>query len=570
MMQLVQITAQYSNAVLVAILPYVSDFARKLDLAVPTPVTASQVLDFKCDPRQGQAGGLVTLTNGLRFTFLDGRVCVYRSPQSYFSLQDPDLIPSFYGPVKVKQSEALRIARAVIQKLGYTEGMFGADAAPEITVPERIGTNHVDRYRFRWRDKNSRFGKAAENLIPVLLDIEVDASTRQIQMVSIASPVTRGASPKVDVSPPLLRPPTAEQQLAGEGFKTGPVNPAYSTAFLEAILPQLSDFAAKIGLLTDLPLGTDKVDLSRYHCRVFEGQPMAQLFLKNGDRFNYGHGHVTAFYGHDAYRKFPEEGRVEDFLGKINMSTNDAISMCERAIKSLGYTAKLPKAFFAGPTFIGTNEFSRCVFYWPKPGEEFASFEVDMETGRIKSAYLDHPSLWRDPPKIGVPMVLGTNAPFVPHVPNLATVETNEVPVSHQKSGTVGRELFPKDGLDVLENAEDFTVLSLDPEPETKATNTFHGYRVLGKIGIRDASERHAVLSSIYAGMAIDGPEALCFDPRHGIHAQSGNRVEDLVICFECGQVYFHGVSEGKLVINGTPAASLNRVLSAAHVPISK
>lgn len=411
MMQLVQITAQYSNAVLVAILPHISDFAQKLDLPIPAPVTTAQVLDFKCDPRQEETGGFVSLTNGFRFTFMDGRVCVYRSPQSYFSLQDPDLIPKTYGPIKVKQKEALRIARGVIQKLGYTEEMFFADTAPRITPPEKIGTNYVARYRFRWQDPSSRLGKAGGILVPVLLDVEVDASTRQVQMVSISSPATRRPSPKVAISPPLLHEsPPAKKQYSG-GIQTAPVNPAYAALFLEAILPQLSDFAARIGLPISLPLTTNQVDLSQYHCRVLQGQPMAQLFLKNGDRFNYQHGHVTDFYAHDAYRKFPEYGKLEDFLGRINMKTNEAIRMCERVIKNLGYKETLPKPFFGGSTYVGRNELSRYIFYWGELNHEFASFEVDMETKAIKSVYLDHPSLRRDPPEIDVPMMAETNAP---------------------------------------------------------------------------------------------------------------------------------------------------------------
>ena len=35
----VQVTAQYSNAVLMAIMPYISDVTHKFDLLVPQPVT---------------------------------------------------------------------------------------------------------------------------------------------------------------------------------------------------------------------------------------------------------------------------------------------------------------------------------------------------------------------------------------------------------------------------------------------------------------------------------------------------------------------------------------------------
>ena len=53
-MELIHMTAAYSNAVLVAILPHVSDFAKKLDLPIPQPITATQVLKSRPSPYQGR------------------------------------------------------------------------------------------------------------------------------------------------------------------------------------------------------------------------------------------------------------------------------------------------------------------------------------------------------------------------------------------------------------------------------------------------------------------------------------------------------------------------------------
>src|SRR5437879_1330548 len=102
MLELFQITAQYSNAVLVAIMPYVADFAKRLDLPLAQPVTVAQVASFRCSPRSDHFGGRVTLTNGYEFSFDRGRISQYRSPKSYFSLQEPDRIPEFYGVAKIK------------------------------------------------------------------------------------------------------------------------------------------------------------------------------------------------------------------------------------------------------------------------------------------------------------------------------------------------------------------------------------------------------------------------------------------------------------------------------------
>jgi hypothetical protein len=412
MTELVQITAQYSNAVLVAVLPYVSDFAHRLNLPIPSPVVPSHVIEFKCDPRKGQIGGLVTLTNGFHFAFLDGHISSYRSPRSYFSLQDPDRIPKFYGPVKLREAEALAKARDAIKRLGYAEDELPARQPPKVTRPEKIGVGHVARYRFQWLDPNWNASPAIAGITPALLDIEVDASTGQIQMLSLAGQNLHRPPPKVDVSPPALLVAQPHQKGLSGGRKTDAVSRQYAAAFLEAIVPQVSDFAAKVGLQLRLPLTTNDVDLSQYHCRLLDGQPMAQLYLTNGDRFNYSHGRVTDFYAHDAYHKFPDQGRLEDFLGKVNVSTNEAISLCEHAIRNLGYKATLPRAVLGTVTHLGGQELTRCVFYWFRSEDDsnFATFEVDMQNKAIKAVYLEDSSLWRDPPKVAVPALPTTNA----------------------------------------------------------------------------------------------------------------------------------------------------------------
>ena len=405
MWELVQVTAQYSNAVLLAVLPHISDFAQKLDLPVPTPVTTGQVLEFKCDPRAGQTGGAVVLTNGFIFTFLDGRVCVYRSPRSYYSLQDPELVPRFYGPVKLKEKEALRIARDTIKKLGYQNAVFNADSAPLVTPPEKIGTNFIPRYLFRWPDPHWPKPNEPGAIQHVLLEVEINASNGRVEMWITTSQETSRPSPKVDVVPPLLHPQASKPQLPG-GQQTFPVSDAYALAFMNAILPQLSDFITKAGLNIPIPINTNQVVATNYSCRLLDGQPMAQLYLTNGDRFFYRDGHFSDFYAHDAKEKYPESGRPEDFLGHLHMSTDQAISLCEGVMRNMGYKEKLPTPIISYAPARGTLVCTRYHYYWKHPDQDlpFASFEVDMETKTIKSIFLKDPVFQREPPKIDAPI----------------------------------------------------------------------------------------------------------------------------------------------------------------------
>jgi hypothetical protein len=407
MWELVQITAQYSNAVLVAVLPHLSGFAQKLDLPVPTPIVPSQVLEFKCDPRAGQTGGAVVLTNGTMFTFLDGRVTLYRSPQSYYSLQDPELIPRFYGPVRISEKEAMRIARNTIKKLGYQSIVFNADNPPMVTPPKKIGTNFVSRYLFQWLDPKWPKSDKEGAIVPALLKIEVNASNRRVEMWNNNSAATRQQSPTISVRPPFQQPPDSKPRLTG-GKQTAPVGNAYAQSFLTAILPQLSDFITTARLDIPTPVTTNQIAMTNYACRLLEGKPMAQFYLTNGDRFFYRDGHFSDFYAHDAMRKFPDEGRAEDFPGPIKMTESEAVSMCENVMRKLGYAGAFPKPI---PTYglpKANKTLKRYIFYWRRSGEdtEFASFEVDMETKAIKSIFLADSSFKRPSPKIATTDVL--------------------------------------------------------------------------------------------------------------------------------------------------------------------
>src|SRR6202012_2002602 len=76
--KLLHITVAYSHAVLVAILPYISDFAKKLDLPIPQPITTNQVARFNPSNLKGFIGGGLWLTNHYLFNYNNGCVESFR------------------------------------------------------------------------------------------------------------------------------------------------------------------------------------------------------------------------------------------------------------------------------------------------------------------------------------------------------------------------------------------------------------------------------------------------------------------------------------------------------------
>lgn len=76
-------TAQYSNAVLMAVLPLVTDFLAKLDLPVHRPVTVRDVSWCRLSPYTGDIEAAVILEKSRYWFYIDGRqggVANFRAP----------------------------------------------------------------------------------------------------------------------------------------------------------------------------------------------------------------------------------------------------------------------------------------------------------------------------------------------------------------------------------------------------------------------------------------------------------------------------------------------------------
>jgi hypothetical protein len=129
-----------------------------------------------------------------------------------------------------------------------------------------------------------------------------------------------------------------------------------------------------------------------------------------------------------------------------------------------------------------------------------------------------------------------------------------------------------------LRDAESFEVLALiphrlpagvgDPLPPAR----FYDYPVLGAAAVADRTRRDEIIASLVRGVEENALVTNCFVPRHGIRAVGPADGTDLVICFECGQlfVYFAGAGPDRkwLTISRSPKPALDRVLSDAGVPL--
>lgn len=137
------------------------------------------------------------------------------------------------------------------------------------------------------------------------------------------------------------------------------------------------------------------------------------------------------------------------------------------------------------------------------------------------------------------------------------------------------KNTLPVTALKILESADTFVLLSLDPVPKHfredawKIEDAFHNYPVLGRTTITNKTERSNLLNSLLKGIReADGSMAPCFNPRHGIRATRGGQMVDLVICFEClrTDVHLNGKQTNSVHTTAAPKTIFDRALDKAGI----
>lgn len=402
----VQVTAQYSNAVLLAVLPYISNVAERLDLPVVRPVTAEHVVHCSVLPNRRVAAE-IGVSGGWVFAFDCGFVNTIQSDHAYSVLQDPDEIPQFYGQLNMSKAEAIELARDSLKKLGISLEAVFADQEPHVNGPHRFGTNLVPHYEIQWPDP--RGGIAA--------GIEINGQVRRIERISFASKILERAPPKVAVVPP--RDPR---------FSVLPrINPEYVRQVIPIVLRAIDDYGQKLSLPVPRPLITNHV--ARIRVQENYGGPYIEVELTNGWRFLYEHDMITANYAPDnLFSTWSKPLPVKQLLGKWKLTELEAIALVRATLAKLDYPTNLIHMDFEPQVNKpGVQGIPRFMFSWSYSLEGDSMVrsaviaEVDADKGQLKSLYYGNQAFWGRKPPIDVPILLPPEA-----VPKPATNQTGK------------------------------------------------------------------------------------------------------------------------------------------------
>lgn len=426
MFEFIQVTAQYSNAVLVAILPQITEFSQKLDLPLPLPVAVGHVERFNCDPHKGQVGGWLRLTNGFDFWYYDGYVKGFASPDCWYGIgSGPEDREQFHGEVKLDAKEAVQLARESLRKLGYPLTTLCADGTPEITKPRRVNSKLIPRYDIKWPEPVDG---------GLSVEVEIDGEHGQLKAMMIINNDLARDPPPVSVRPLPLASGQAPEfmkdappQLAAmyhQMMSQRPLTTQQQRTLLLGVLPLISDYARKLQLPISLPVTTNQV--ASFDPQFFPGE--TYVTLTNAYRFVYAHGYIRQF--HAPYAFFAggkRDGRIEDYWGRARMSEREAIELARDTIRRLGYSLEAlhldrrPK--IKKPLKIGDHTIPRYRLHWeftaPATEDEEAQqagivclteVEVDAAKKTVRSISIYDRSLMRPPPALDPPSSVPSNA----------------------------------------------------------------------------------------------------------------------------------------------------------------
>jgi hypothetical protein len=128
---------------------------------------------------------------------------------------------------------------------------------------------------------------------------------------------------------------------------------------------------------------------------------------------------------------------------------------------------------------------------------------------------------------------------------------------------------IPPEARDILETAEEFQLLSLDPDKDSERDG-FHGYKVLGMTRIKAGAPRAELVRALKKGAAEEeGFEAICFQPRHGLRVIRQGKTADFLICFECLNVaVFMGDKGDSFRTTKSPKPVFDKALKDAGIPL--
>jgi hypothetical protein len=390
MFDFIHMTVAYSNALLAAVLPHFSDYAAKLDLPVPQPIPLTAIRQVSMLPTK-QPIVAVLLTNGFIFGWTyQGYVDNVVAPHDWFHEERPDINWAKYaGRDHMTVKEALALARKTLVKLGYPPEAIHSTEQPKTEGPDDTCGVHIPYCQFVWEWPP----EGVENRDFSAVRMSVNLETKKVLSIHVAMQNTKRL--KLEPLNIGIVPELEQDYRLRVGIDHLPP-PASSNAMLVAVLPRISDFAAKLNLAPQpIPMSAVKTSLPTRQ----KNFPL-EVTLTNGCCLALdARGLVAVFYNtNNFWRDDDRLGHWRRYTGRDHMTTNQAITMARQTLARLGYGPELTHAdespYITGPFDHEGMHFPYCnvSWLWPKDHSEqmpgYIEVQINLDTKALAGLIL--------------------------------------------------------------------------------------------------------------------------------------------------------------------------------------
>ncbi|MBM3882333.1 MAG: hypothetical protein FJ387_21860 [Verrucomicrobia bacterium] len=365
-----------TNLVLVSLLSYCTDFAKKLDLSVDLPLTTNQVRRFALIEAYPRLRADLLLSNEHAFSFAMGQVSYYRGPLSVQSTDREALLAHWTQLRQMGKEEVVVFGRRCLDQLGYSLESLFADLEPEVEE-----TGAYPNYVLRWNDPTGEDDLSVE--------IEIDAANRKLVRLFLLGAY---GQPRPEPWVPGLE-ELARQHKEALLKRNPGLRREYVTENDGRLLKGLAaveQFAGKLELPVPRPLAG--VHVREAYEQWLWIEPQMIIVLTNGYWFrqDVASGRILQF--HDGQPFFSSRGGVllRDYAGEWKLSEAGAIGLVGATLRKLGLELQdllRQQPYMRRPEVRGNVVIPRLFVSWARRREsgqmEGVGAEVDCDKGRV-------------------------------------------------------------------------------------------------------------------------------------------------------------------------------------------
>jgi hypothetical protein len=217
------VSQEYANAFIRAIIPEVSDFCSKLGPPIPTKIEEADINrgESEVTIKKGRVTASLRLKSGYLVVYHAGHVWAVHAVDAYYTSpnRNPKVrqSPEWNDPMQFsKEQVSEKIKRVAIDKLGFPEKELFLDTEPFFTLsPKADMTNSVRRFVFHWHkpetEEERRRGQKTDPYADISLSAEIDAVSGNIKALNCLGKWFERADPKIDL--PIIPMKTSDEKI---------------------------------------------------------------------------------------------------------------------------------------------------------------------------------------------------------------------------------------------------------------------------------------------------------------------------------------------------------------------